>query len=143
MPGAKRTIIINTPPDVLFGVITDYEKYPEFLSEVDKIEVISKTGNSTRVRYTVSLLKKVQYTIDLVATPNTSVRWTLVESGLMRSNVGGWALRDLGDGRTEATYDVEVVPKGLWVPKSIVTMLTNKSLPSTLESFKKRAEANL
>ena len=59
----------------------------------------------------------------------------------MRSNVGGWALRDLGDGRTEATYDVDVVPKGLWVPKSIVNMLTNKSLPSTLEAFKKRAEA--
>ena len=73
MPGAKRTIIINTPPEVLFGVITDYEKYPEFLNEVDKIEIISKTDTSTRVRYTVSLLKKVQYTIDLVATPNTSV----------------------------------------------------------------------
>ena len=140
MPGAQRTIIINTTPDVLFKVITDYSQYPSFLPEVEKIDIISRGDTSARVRYTVSLIKKVQYTIDLVEKPNDSVRWTLVESGLMKANNGGWALRDLGDGRTEVTYDVEVVPKG-WVPKSIVNMLTNKSLPSTLDAFKKRAES--
>ena len=140
MPGAQRTIIINTTPEVLFTVITDYGQYPNFLPEVEKIEIISRGDNTTRVRYTVSLIKKVQYTIDLVEKPNASVRWTLVESGLMKANNGGWALRDLGDGRTEVTYDVEVVPKG-WVPKSIVNMLTNKSLPSTLNAFKQRAES--
>ena len=141
MPGAQKSIIINTSPDVLFQVITDYEKYPEFLKEVEKIEILSRTDARVRVRYTVSLIKKVQYTIDLVETPSSSVRWSLVESGLMKSNVGGWKLKDLGNGSTEATYDVDVVPKGLWVPKSIVNMLTNKSLPSTLEAFKSRAEA--
>ena len=141
MPGAQKSIIINTSPDVLFNVITDYEEYPTFLKEVEKIEIINRNDSRVRVRYTVSLIKKVQYTIDLVEDANTSVRWTLVESGLMKSNVGGWKLTDLGNGKTEATYDVDVVPKGLWVPKSIVNMLTNKSLPSTLEAFKRRAES--
>ena len=58
----------------------------------------------------------------------------------MKSNVGGWTLKDLGDGRTEATYGLDVVVKGLFVPGSIRTKLTEGTLPSTLEAFKNRAE---
>jgi coenzyme Q-binding protein COQ10 len=141
MPEAKRTIIINAPASVLFKVITDYERYPEFLKEVEKIDVLSRSDGRARVRYTVNLIKRVQYTIDLTEIQHSSVRWTLVESGIMKFNDGGWALRDLGDGRTEATYGLEVRPKGVFVPKRIMSMLTDKSLPATLEAFKKRAEA--
>ena len=141
MSVVKRSIVINTPPNVLFGVITDYEQYPQFLKEVERIEVLKQTPSSTRVRYTVNLIKKVQYTIDLVSVENESVSWSLVESGIMKINSGGWELKDLGDGTTEATYSIEVVPKGLLVPKRILHMLTDKSLPSTMSAFKNRAES--
>ena len=141
MSVVKRSIVINTSPNVLFDVITDYEKYPQFLKEVERIDVLKQTSEATRVRYTVNLIKKVQYTIDLVSVENKSVSWSLVESGIMKTNNGGWELKDLGDGKTEATYSVEVVPKGLLVPKRILHMLTDKSLPSTMSAFKARAES--
>ena len=59
MPAAERTIIINAPVSVLYKVITDYEKYPEFLPEVSKIEILSRTGNIVRAKYTVKLIKTV------------------------------------------------------------------------------------
>ena len=34
MAGATRSIIINAPIEKVFDVITQYEKYGEFLSEV-------------------------------------------------------------------------------------------------------------
>ena len=141
MPAAERTIIINTPVSVLYKVITDYEKYPEFLQEVSKVEIVSRTGNIVRAKYTVKLIKTISYVIDLTENENMSVKWNLVESSIMKSNVGGWTLKDLGDGRTEATYGLDVVVKGLFVPGSIRTKLTEGTLPSTLEAFKKRAEA--
>ena len=140
MPAAERTIIINTPVSVLYKVITDYEKYPEFLQEVSNVEIVSRTGNIVRAKYTVKLIKTISYVIDLTENENASVKWNLVESSIMKSNVGGWTLKDLGDGRTEATYGLDVVVKGLFVPGSIRTKLTEGTLPSTLEAFKKRAE---
>ena len=145
MPEARRTIIINTPPEVLYSVITDYEQYPQFLKEVERIDILNTTetpnGRVVRARYTVRVVKSIQYVIDLTEDKYNSVRWKLVESSIMRSNVGGWTLKDLGDGRTEATYGLEAVPKGLFVPKKIISMLTDTTLPSTLQSFKKRAES--
>ncbi|MEC7988273.1 MAG: SRPBCC family protein [Myxococcota bacterium] len=138
---ASRKIIINTSPETLFQVITDYEKYPQFLKEVSNIEILSTNGNSVKARYTVNFIKKVQYILELKAQANHSVQWSLVESGMMKVNNGSWSLRDLGNGTTEATYSVEVVPKGLFVPKKIVSMLTDGSLPATLNAFKKRAES--
>ena len=140
MPAAERTIIINTPVSVLYKVITDYEKYPEFLQEVSNVEIVSRTGNIVRAKYTVKLIKTISYVIDLTENENASVKWNLVESSIMKSNVGGWTLKDLGDGRTEATYGLDVVVKGLFVPGSIRTKLTEGTLPSTLEAFKNRAE---
>ncbi len=140
MPAAERTIIINTPVSVLYNVITDYEKYPEFLQEVSKVEIVSRAGNIVRAKYTVKLIKTISYVIDLTENENASVKWNLVESSIMKSNVGGWTLKDLGDGRTEATYGLDVVVKGLFVPGSIRTKLTEGTLPSTLEAFKRRAE---
>ena len=138
---ASRKIVINTSPEKLFQVITDYEKYPQFLKEVSNIEILSTTGNTVRARYTVNFIKKVQYILELTAQTNQSVEWSLVESGMMKVNNGSWHLRDLGNGSTEATYSVEVVPKGLFVPKKIVSMLTDGSLPATLKAFKARAES--
>ena len=141
MPVAERSIIINASPEVLFKVITDYEKYPQFLNEVEKTEVLNRSGNIVRTRTTVNLIKRIHYTIDLTEVTNQSVKWTLVESSIMKSNIGGWTLKDLGNGRTQATYGVEIVPKGVFVPKRIISMLTDKSLPGTLAAFKQRAES--
>ena len=97
------------------------KKYSEFLPEVSKVEILSRTGNVVRAKYTVKLIKTITYIIDLTEIENTSVKWTLVESSIMKSNVGGWTLRDLGDGRCEATYGLDVALKGLFVPGSIRT----------------------
>ena len=142
MPAAEKTIIINAPASVLYKVITDYEKYSEFLPEVSKVEIVSRTGNVVRAKYTVKLIKTITYVIDLTEIENSSVKWTLVESSIMKSNVGGWTIRDLGDGRCEATYGLDVALKGVFVPASIRTKMTEGTLPSTLEAFKRRAESS-
>lgn len=145
MPGAQRKIVINTTPDKVFAAITDYEKYPIFLDEVTTARVDSRSGNTATASFEVDIkVKKIGYTIKLTEKANESVSWTLIRGDFMEVNNGSWALKDLGDGRTEATYTVEIVPK---VPRTLRFMkdkiskaLAEGSLPKTLSSFKNRSE---
>ncbi len=145
MPGAQQTIIINATPEKVFKVITDYASYPSFLKEVSSCVVDSRDGNSVVASFKVDIkVKEIGYTIRLTETPNTSLSWTLIRGDFMEVNNGSWTLTDLGDGRTQALYSVEIVPKVprtlAFMKKQISTALAEKSLPATLKSFKARAE---
>jgi coenzyme Q-binding protein COQ10 len=140
MPGATRSIVINTPMEKVFAVIKDYAKYPEFLPEVKSTWLSKRQGAEVDVHYQVEVLKKIRYTLRLKEEPPNRISWTFVEGDLMRDNRGHWLLEDAGEGKTRATYNIEV-KLGPLVPKSIVNVLVDSSLPKMLEAFKKRAES--
>ena len=140
MPGATRAVVINTPVKKVFAVIKDYESYPEFLPEVKSTRISNRQGDEVDVHYEVNVLKKIRYTLRLKEEPPSRISWTFVEGELMRDNRGHWLLEDLGGGKTRATYNIEI-KLGPLVPKSIVNVLVDSSLPKMLEAFKKRAES--
>ena len=145
MPAAQKTIVINASPEKVFSVIVDYANYPSFLKEVNNAKVDSKQGNTTVASFSIDIkVKKINYTISLTEEANTSVSWRLIRGDFMEHNNGSWHLKDLGNGTTEATYSVEIIPK---VPRHLAFMkskissaLAERSLPATLQSFKERAE---
>ena len=65
MPAATRSIVIDAPIEKVFATVTDYAKYPEFLSEVKKVEVTPVGEGQTKVRYELSLVKTIRYTVPL------------------------------------------------------------------------------
>ncbi len=138
MPGASRSILIDAPIETVFGIITDYEKYPEFLSEVKAIRVSERREGEAVVQYEVSVLKTIRYTLKLKEEKPRRISWSLVEGELMRENHGSWLLEPQGK-QTRATYSIEMT-LGPLVPKAMVNALVDSSLPKMLESFKKRAE---
>ncbi len=139
MAGATRSIVINAPIEKIFAVITDYEKYPEFLPEVKKIRLANRKDNTVDVQYEAEIVKTIKYTLKLKEEKPTRVSWTFIEGEFMKDNRGGWVLEDLGGGKVKATYNIEVTV-GLLVPKTIITALVDTQLPKTLEAFKARAE---
>ncbi len=58
----------------------------------------------------------------------------------MRQNQGSWLLEAQGDGRTRATYSIEMT-FGPLVPRAVVNALVETSLPKMLSAFKTRAES--
>lgn len=140
MPGASSTVTIDAPPETLFDIVTDYASYPTFLSDVSEVKVVRRTDNGAIVEFSLNLIRKVSYTLRMVEERPTKVRWTLEQSSLMRENNGGWTIEALPDGKTRATYEVDVTPRG-FVPGAVVSALTGRTLPATLDAFKQRAEA--
>lgn len=139
MAGASRTIIINAPIEKVFEVITDYAKYPQFLSDMSGATVKSRNGNIAEVTFSLKLVMEIKYTLRLIEDKPNGLTWTMLDGQMMKSNDGGWKLKAVSPTQTEATYTVEVAVKGL-VPKSVSTTLIDVTLPKTLEAFKKRCE---
>ena len=140
MAATTQTIEIDVSRAAFFDVIRDYERYPEFLDDMETVRIVRREGRVTDVEFTLNVIKRVTYTLRLTENEGEDgLRWELVE-GMFKSNSGGWALRELPGGRTHATYDVEVAV-GIFVPGSIVNRLVGKTLPATLKAFKARAES--
>jgi ribosome-associated toxin RatA of RatAB toxin-antitoxin module len=141
MAGATRSIVINAPPDKVFDVIAQYDRYTEFLPEVKKIRTSDRKGNEVKVHYEINLVKTVRYTILAREERPKRMSWTFVEGEMMKDNTGSWVLEPEGEGKTRVTYTVEVaLALGPLVPKAIITGLVDQSLPKMLEAFKRRVE---
>lgn len=141
MAGAQRTITINAPVEKCWAVISDYERYPEFLPEVKKIKTSNRRGNEVDVQYEAEVVKVIKYTVHMREEAPSKVSWSFIDGEFMKDNKGGWVLEDAGGGTTKATYTI-AVEVGMLVPKTIVNALVDTQLPRLLENFKKRIEAS-
>ena len=140
MATATRTEIVDVDINKLYDVIVDYAKYPEFVDGVSSTKVLSQDEKSAKVEYSVNMIKSFKYTLATKQSRPTHVSWTLDSGDLFKKNEGEWKLKDLGNGKTEVTYTLEVDFK-MFAPNSILTALTSKNLPLMMESFFKRAKS--
>ena len=112
MAESQRSVIVNVPQDKFYAVISDYEQYPKFIPEMRAVRIVKTTGNVQQVSFEIELqvlafTKKVNYTLEFTNNPPHSVRWRLIESNLIKSNIGGWTLKPAGDGKqTDALYQI-------------------------------------
>ena len=141
MAQASRSVTVNVPPEKLFDVISDYEKYPEFLPEVKKVKVDAGQGSIKEVTYTVDIKAKViNYTLKHTAERPSKLAWTMIKGEMMKGNDGTWVLKPGAQpGTTDATYTIDLKLSSL-VPGFIEKALAEQSLPALLANFKNRAE---
>lgn len=135
MAKAERTEIFDVPADKFYQAIVDYNSYPDFVDGMKSVEVKGDT-----VTYTLSLIKEVTYTLKMSHKPNQEVSWSLVSGDMMKVNNGKWTLKDLGNGKTEVTYSLEVELKGFLPGLGMIEKtLVNTNLPLNMKAFAKRA----
>jgi ribosome-associated toxin RatA of RatAB toxin-antitoxin module len=140
MASEQKVQIMNAPIEKVYQVLADYEAYPDFMDGVTKVEVLSKDGDKTKAQYSLNMIKKFTYILDLEEVENKSVSWTFDEGDIFSVNSGSWELRDLGDGTTEVTYSVEVDIKVKMLGAGMLTkQLTKIQLPAMMKSVEKRA----
>jgi ribosome-associated toxin RatA of RatAB toxin-antitoxin module len=140
MANASRTEVVEVDINKLYDVLADYAKYPEFVDGVSEIKVISKSETAAKVEYGINMIKSFKYIINIKQERPTRISWKLDSGDLFKKNDGEWKLKDLGNGKTEVTYTLDLDFK-MFAPSSILSALTSKNLPVMMESFFKRAKA--
>jgi coenzyme Q-binding protein COQ10 len=138
MASISKTEIFEVEIEKIYSVIENYESYPEFVDGVSTINVLEQDENGARVEYGLNLIKKFKYTLALTHKKPTSVSWEFEKGDLFKKNTGSWELKDLGNGTTEVTYSLDIEVKG-FVPKKIISKLTDSSLPAMMKSYRERA----
>ena len=141
MPQATRTETWDAPIETIYNVITNYSEYPEFVEGCSTVNVLEQSETDARVEFGLNFIKKFKYILHLKHTKPTEISWSLESGDIFKKNEGSWQLKDLGDGKTEVTYGLEVEIKG-FAPKTLVNSLTEKNLPAMLKSYHERCKTH-
>ena len=140
MAHAESTIRIAAKAEDVMAVISDFEKYPEFLPEIRAVSVLKREGAVCTVQFELQMLMKVSYTLILTQDGDKCLNWELLESKLIKKNTGYWRLVPTQDGMTEVTYGIDLELAGK-LPASVNQRMAGQALPDTLKRFKLRAES--
>lgn len=140
MARAERTEVFDVPADKFYKAIIDYRAYPDFVDGMKSVDVSNEAAEGATVKYNLSLIKEISYTLKMNHKPNQEVSWSLVSGDMMKVNNGKWTLKDLGNNKTEVTYSLEVELKGFLPGLGMIEKtLVNTNLPLNMKAFAKRA----
>jgi coenzyme Q-binding protein COQ10 len=139
MAAATTTEIFPCTPDQFFALVSDYERYPEFLSEVKSCKFIRQDGERRLFEFTVSVIKTFSYRLWLSEVPGKKVSWVLESGDLFKTSAGSWELEDL-NGKTKANYAVEATFK-VFVPSPVAKALVNVNLPNMMKAYQERVKS--
>lgn len=136
---------VNAAPEKVWAVINDFPSYPNWIDEMDTIDVYAKSGSHTKVHFILNVLfMDVEYWIDHTMRPESnSLTWELDYSkhSDLDDSTGYWMVYPSPDnpGNTRVEYTVDIRLSG-WVPGVVQEMLANKGLEQATTWVKKQAE---
>lgn len=138
MAAASTTETFPCTTDQFFRIISDYESYPQFLSEVMSCKVLKSEGERKLVEFSVSVIKSFTYRLWMTEQPGKKISWELDSGDLFKTSSGSWVLEDL-NGKTKAHYAVDATFK-VFVPGPVAKALVNVNLPNMMKSYQERVK---
>ncbi|MET0340529.1 MAG: SRPBCC family protein [Polyangiales bacterium] len=144
MPKSTTSFESFVSPDELRAVILAFEKYPEFLPEVKRVDVKERSDTSLLATFYVELKVsgvevKTEYTVRYTLGKDV-ISWTLVSSPTLTKNEGSWRLEETADGETKAHYEGELITT-LPIAPELQKLIADQELPKMMQRFRDRAEA--
>lgn len=136
MSATSHTEVFNCTVDQFYKIISDYDKYPEFLSEVKGCHVVEDHGAKKLVEYNISIIKNFTYSLWMNEKAPTAINWEFAGGDLFKTSTGSWLLEDEA-GKTRATYTVDASFK-TFVPGPVAKALISVNLPNMMSAYHKR-----
>ncbi|HVA52227.1 MAG TPA: SRPBCC family protein [Acidimicrobiales bacterium] len=139
---ATESIAVSAPPDVVYRVVTDFEHYTDWVSDLKRIEVLERdaTGRPLEVEFRAAAFgRSTTYALryDYDRAPEV-LTWHQTSGDLTATLNGEYRFEPQGDD-TLLTYDLEVellVP----IPGFIKSRAAYRIQSQALRELKARAE---
>lgn len=136
MASAFTQEVFNCSTEEFFKIVSDYEKYPEFLTEVKSVKIYKNSKDFKEMEYQVSLIKTFKYKLKVAEVLNKSVNFEFIGGDVFKSMKGSWQLTDK-NGKCAVEYKVDAT-FGMLVPESMAKTIVSANLPMMITNFKKR-----
>jgi ribosome-associated toxin RatA of RatAB toxin-antitoxin module len=140
---AEGTTEVHATPAEVMAVVADFEAYPEWVGNLEGVEVLARDrrGRGTRVAFRLRTPVGDQaYTLAYRYQPrDAGVTWTYVE-GTLDDLAGSYTVEPTGDGTTEVTYRLEVAI-GVPLPGLVKRQAARQIVRSALADLKRRVES--
>jgi ribosome-associated toxin RatA of RatAB toxin-antitoxin module len=143
----ESSIDIAATPGEVLDVIADFERYPEWATEVKDVSILTEEGDgwADHVQFTLDAgaIKDtyvLDYQWDITQDGTGVVSWTLVEATILKAMNGSYTLASSAGDGTTVTYRLAVDVK---IP--MLGMLKRKAekviIDTALKELKKRVES--
>jgi len=142
----ERTVEIDAPIERCFEIAADIENAPEWQGSLRDVEVLERDAERRPELVETesdAKVKNVKARLRFSYAEPTGITWQQ-EKGDTKALRGWWNFEDLGEGRTRATYGLEVDPGrmlGLLLRGPIEGQVRNFLLGGAAEGLKKKAES--
>jgi carbon monoxide dehydrogenase subunit G len=132
--------LIPRPPAQVWTVLTDFERWPDFMPHIRSTSVARRVGTELWVeqRYRILLVPLAHTTIYALDAQDGQLRWRLDEEAPhdIAASEGAWRLVSVSDGRaTLVRYDARM-SAGRAVPAFVERMLRERSLEQLLANLR-------
>ncbi len=137
---------IDAPLERVWALVEDVEAAPHWQGGLKSIRAIERDGDGRPTlceSESDARVRTIKSTVRFAYGGPTELRWRQ-EKGEMKSVDGSWKLEDLGDGRTRATYSLDVDlgrMLGLVIRGPLVDVLRGMLVSARAGELKKHAEA--
>ena len=147
MPTVLNQISIAAPPDRVFAIARDAERFPDFMPEVRRITILESHDNGLRqVVEWVGVIPAVKLTIkwteeDVWDEAERTCRFTQVK-GDFTAYGGTWRFVPEGEGvrfESEVNYELDIPTVGPLI-KGLVRKIMSDNAGRLLAAIKRRAE---
>lgn len=141
MVEATSDIDIDAPADVVFAVLWDAARYPDFMT--DMVDASVQPGGSETEQIVVNRVQFIRsrtYSIRMRAESPLHISWALIEGENMNINEGFWRIDPVTEGTgCHLTYLLRI-DLAIKLPQAIASRLASFNMPTMMRQVKARAE---
>lgn len=106
---------IDAPIEAVWQIVQDVSAWPEWQRTLGALDILETDGDGRASLCAVQFdakVTKIEMKLSCSYSPPTRMSFERVSGDLAHLS-GSWQLEDVGDGRTKATYQLDVNPGGV------------------------------
>jgi uncharacterized membrane protein len=134
-----REIVVNAPPERLYGIWRNFENLPRLLSHVERVEVLSPTRSRWTLKAPVSVSWEAELINDKI---NELIAWRTVGNQWV-NHAGSVAFEPIGDGSTRVRVSLQYDPPGGRIGHAVAALFAEDAgakVEHDLADFKRAVE---
>lgn len=138
----QATIEIDSSPEELFAIVMDLESYPEWVNDLQAIEILEEDedGNPVRAAMTVDAkVRTASYTLAYNYDYPNRIEWVSEPGGDVQQIDGQYIFEELEDGFTRVNYEL-TMDLGFPIPGFMMKKVQKAVMDTALKGLKEAAE---